>query len=70
MSEHTIESLAQRIEKLERELAMLRGVIPPTRDFHSVVGMFRGSDFMKQVDAEIEAMRAAEQKSLDERVIE
>ena len=70
MPEHTIESLAQRIEKLERELAMLRGVIPPTRDFRSVVGMFRGSDFMKQVDAEIEALRAAEQKSLDETAIE
>jgi hypothetical protein len=70
MSEHTIESLAQRVERLERELAMLRGIIPPTRDFRSVVGMFQGSDFMKQVDAEIEAIRAAEQKALDERAIE
>lgn len=65
MSDVTLESLAVRVAEIERQLAALNGVNSPTRDWRSVVGMFRGSEFQKQVDAEIEAMRAAEQKVLD-----
>ena len=41
-------------------------VIPPTRDWRSVVGLFDGSEFMPQVDAEIQALRAAEAALTDE----
>ena len=68
MAEDTIESLSRRVASLERQLATMRGIIPASRDLSSVVGMFKGSEFMKQVDAEIEAFRAAEQKELDEGV--
>ena len=73
MPELTLEALAERLAAVERQVAALTaaptfppGVIPPTRDWRSVVGMFDNSEFMRQVDAEIEAMRAAEQRALDE----
>jgi hypothetical protein len=59
MSELTLESLARRVEALERALA----VKPPVagRDaWRSVVGMFAGSDFMRQVDEEGRKIRDAE----------
>jgi hypothetical protein len=67
--ELTLESLAARVAELERELAVLKAkppaVIPPTRDWRSVVGMFEESEFSRAMDAEIAAMRAAEQQTLD-----
>ena len=60
MPELTLESLAARVAELERKLANTPSVIPATRDWRSVVGMFEGSETMQQVDAEIAAMRAAE----------
>ncbi|MBX9626913.1 MAG: hypothetical protein K2X82_24140 [Gemmataceae bacterium] len=69
MTELTLEAVAERLAALERQVAALTAsadVIPATRDWRSVVGMFDGSEFMRQVDAEIEAMRAAEQRALDE----
>lgn len=53
------ETLAARVARLEQQLTARDRVIPPTHDFRSVLGMFRGNDFMKQVDAEVEALRAA-----------
>jgi hypothetical protein len=57
--ELTLESLAQRVEALERALTLK---LTPRRqkDWRRVVGMFGDSDFMKQVDAEGQAIRAAE----------
>jgi hypothetical protein len=40
----TLESLAKRVEELERKLASQK----PTKDWRSVVGMFDGSEFMKR----------------------
>lgn len=55
----TLETLAQRVEALERAV----GVRNPTGNddrWLSVVGMFGGSDFMKQVDEEGRKIREAE----------
>ncbi len=65
MPELTLESLAVRVAELERKLAS-PSVIPASRDWRGVVGMFEGSEFMLQVDAEVAAMRASEQKAFDE----
>ena len=40
-------------------------VIPPTRDWRSVVGLFDGSEFMPQVDREIQTLRDAEQAEVE-----
>jgi hypothetical protein len=58
MGELTLESLAKRVETLER-LARVRQPAsgPPRKDWRHAVGMFTGSEFMKQVDAEGQAIR-------------
>ncbi len=70
MTDVTLEALAERLAALERQAAPPQSppadVIPATRDWRTVVGMFDDSEFMQQVDAEVEALRAAEQKALDE----
>jgi hypothetical protein len=55
----TLESLARRIEALERAL---NHQVRPVRqkDWRRVVGMFGDSEFMKQVDAAGQAIREAE----------
>ena len=65
MPEITLETLAQRVAELERKMATMTAVVPPTTDWRSVVGMFEGSEFMRQMDAEIEAMRATEQREVE-----
>ena len=59
MNELTLESLARRVEALERALD-LKPVTFRAKDWRSVVGMFEDSEFMKQVDAEGRALREAE----------
>lgn len=49
----TLESLAERVATLERELAELRGAPPrPGRfkDWRRAVGMFPNNEFQKQID--------------------
>ena len=60
MPELTLEALAARMTAVERRLDTLDGVVPPTRDWRSVVGLFDGSDFMPRVDEEVQALRASE----------
>jgi hypothetical protein len=65
MNEVTLESLAQRVEALERAL----GLKPPLTDrnaWHRVVGMFAGSDFMRQVDEEGRKIREAERAQVQQ----
>ncbi len=52
MNELTLEALAKRVEALERLLNIQNIETAPVKDWRSVVGMFSGSEFMKQVDAE------------------
>jgi hypothetical protein len=65
MNEVTLESLARRVEALERALALK----PPQTDknaWHCVVGKFAGSDFMRQVDEEGRKLREAERAQAQE----
>ena len=59
MDQITLESLARRVEALERALNQQ---MKPVRqkDWRRVVGMFGDSEFMKQVDAAGQAIREAE----------
>ena len=55
----TLEALARRVEALERALRIQPS--PPADDaWERVLGMFAGSDFMKQVDEEGRKIREAE----------
>ena len=67
MNEMTLEALAKRIEALEARLAAPEVA---KKDWRRVVGMFTGSDFMKQVDAEGEAIREADRKAEREENLE
>jgi hypothetical protein len=55
----TLESLAQRVEALERALER-KHALTTNHAWCAVVGMFAGSDFMPQVDAEGQKIREAE----------
>ena len=63
MGELTLEALAKRIETLEKQVARLT---PPAKDWRSVVGMFEGSEFMRQVDEEGRAIREADRRAARE----
>jgi hypothetical protein len=62
MNELTLESLAKRIEALENAIAM-KGAGPARKDWRKVVGMFRDSEFMREVDEECLRMREAEREA-------
>jgi hypothetical protein len=59
MAELTLESLAKRIEALEAALAA-GDPSQTSRGWRKAVGMFAGSEFMKQVDEEGRRVREAE----------
>jgi len=59
MDEVTLESLAKRVEALERAI----GVRPArAKDWRRVVGSFGDSEFSRKVDAEGQAIREAERE--------
>ena len=70
MPELTLESLAARVAVLERAVADKLNVIPPTRDWRTVVGIFEGNAFSKEVDAEMAAAREAERQALSVEAVE
>jgi hypothetical protein len=59
MGELTLESLAKRVEALERAAAGT-GRAPAPKDWRAVVGMFGDSEFMRAVDEECERLREAD----------
>jgi hypothetical protein len=59
MSDATLESLVKRIEAIEQKLAEREA---PKKDWRRSIGMFEGSEFMKQMDAEVAATREAERQ--------
>ena len=64
MSEMSLESLAKRVEALEKKLSEHQAAAAvPAKDWRSVVGMFDGSEAMKQVIAEGHAIREAEREA-------
>jgi len=67
MAELTLESLAERVAALERELAEQKALNGPRKkDWRRVAGMFTGSEFSKEVDAAGQAIREAERKAARE----
>ena len=61
MPDWTLETLAARIEAIEKQLAAERRVAEPrTKDWRRVAGLFTGNDYQKQIDMEGAAIRAAE----------
>lgn len=70
MAEITLESLAQRVATLERELAEQKARTAQKKDWRRTVGMFTGSEFQKQVDAEGQAIREADRKAACEEIPE
>ena len=63
MNEVTLESLARRVEAIERTLH-LRPELTAKNAWHRVVGMFDGSEFMRQVDEEGRKIREAKHTKL------
>jgi hypothetical protein len=59
MNDLTLESLAKRVEALEKVIATT-GLDQPHKDWRKVVGMFRDSEFMRRVDEECLRVREAE----------
>lgn len=62
MAELILESLAKRVEALEVALAT-REPSRTSKDWRKAVGMFAGSEFMKQVDEEGRRIREAEREA-------
>ena len=59
MNELTLESLAKRVEALEIAVGT-KGPGQSRKDWRKVVGMFRDSEFMREVDEECLRTRDAE----------
>ena len=62
MSDLTLESLAKRVEALEKVIATKQPA-EPRKDWRRVVGMFRDSEFMRKVDEECMRAREAEREA-------
>jgi hypothetical protein len=65
MSEITLESLAARLESVEKRLDSLAvaNTIPPARDWRSVVGLSHENEFTRDMYAEMESLREAEREA-------
>ena len=62
MNDLTLESLAKRVEALEKVIAT-KEPEQSRKDWRKVVGMFRDSDFMRKVDEECLRIREAEREA-------
>jgi hypothetical protein len=62
MAELTLESLAKRVEALEIALAR-KGPNGIPKDWRKVIGMFRDSEFMREVDEECQRQRESEREA-------
>ncbi len=62
MNDVTLESLAKRVEALEQVIAT-KEPGPSRKDWRKVVGMFRDSEFLRQVDEECLRVREAEREA-------
>jgi hypothetical protein len=63
MSELTLESLARRLEEVERRLNEQQpAIIAPTKDWRSVVGISKDNEFTRLMLAEIEAAHEADRQ--------
>jgi hypothetical protein len=62
MNDLTLESLARRVEVLEKVIAT-KGPDRSRKDWRKVIGMFGDSEFMREVDEECLRMREAEREA-------
>ena len=62
MNDLTLESLAKRVEALEKVIAA-KHPDQSRKDWRKVVGMFRDSEFMRKVDEECLRIREAEREA-------
>jgi hypothetical protein len=62
MNDLTLESLANRVAALEKEIATKRPD-QSRKDWRKVIGMFRDSEFMRKVDEECLRIREAEREA-------
>jgi hypothetical protein len=62
MHELTLESLAKRVEALEKVIAT-KEPGQSRKDWRKVIGMFRDSEFMREVDEECLRIREAEREA-------
>lgn len=62
MNDLTLESLAKRVEALEKVMTT-KGPDNSRKDWRRVVGMFSDSEFMREVDDECLRMREAEREA-------
>lgn len=62
MNDVTLESLDARLTVLEEALA-IKAPGPPRKDWRKVVGMFRDSEFMREVDEECLRSREVEREA-------
>lgn len=60
MTEQALEAILKRLDAIEKQLAEQSAKSPRKKDWRRVAGMFTGSEFMKDVDAEGAALREAE----------
>jgi hypothetical protein len=66
MQELTLESLARRLEEVERRLnERLSAVLAPTKDWRSVVGISEMTDFSRLMQAEMDALRDADRRAAE-----
>ena len=66
MSELTLESLARRLEEVERRLNEKQpSVVAPTKDWRSVVGISEETDFSRLMQAEMDALREADRRAAE-----
>ena len=71
MSELTLESLARRLDEIERRLNEKQSsVIAPTKDWRSVVGISEETDFSRLMQAEMDALRDADRRAAETEVCE
>jgi len=60
MPEITLESLAARLAAVEKQLAEQKAAPPRAKDWRRTVGMFAGSEFIRELDAECASARERE----------
>ena len=66
MSELTLESLARRLDEVERRLNERQpSVIAPTKDWRSVVGVSEETEFSRLMQAEMDAIRDADRRAAE-----
>lgn len=66
MAELTLESLARRVEELERAAAARGGsVVPPLRDWRSVCGISEETEFSRLLLAEMATIREGGRQGAD-----